>query len=313
MLDTPVIMNEALLLAALDGLQQVPKTLPSKWFYDTEGSRLFEEITQLPEYYPSRTETHILRAQAGALSKSILAGGALVELGSGASVKTRLLIDAAPHLALYIPVDVADEFLRDTSVKLSQAYPGLSVQPMVADFTGSFALPKDLSDVPKTVFFPGSTIGNLDQEQAVALLSSVRAWDGVHRFILGADLVKSADVLIPAYDDAAGVTAEFNLNLLRRLNREIGATFDLESFRHEARWNADKSQVEMHLRSKVDQSVCVGDAHIQFKAGETIHTENSRKYTEAGLHELAKASGWKIDALYTDTKAWFAVAVLSPV
>ncbi|MEM7746727.1 MAG: L-histidine N(alpha)-methyltransferase [Pseudomonadota bacterium] len=313
MLDKPVTTNEALLSAALDGLLGVPKTLPSKWFYDTEGSRLFEEITQLPEYYPSRTETQILRSIAKELATSIAPGGALVELGSGASVKTRLLIDAAPHLNLYIPVDVADEFLRDTSVKLAQAYPGLSVQPIVADFTGSFALPKDLLDVPKTVFFPGSTIGNLDQEQAVALLSGVRAWDGVHRFILGVDLVKSADVLIPAYDDVAGVTAEFNLNLLRRLNRETGATFVPSNFRHEARWNADECRVEMHLRSKVTQRVRIGDTHIQFKVGETIHTENSRKYTEAGLHELAKASGWKIDAFHTDAQAWFAVIVFSPV
>lgn len=313
MLDTPIIKNEALLSEALDGLQGVPKTLPSKWFYDTEGSRLFEKITQLPEYYPSRAEAQILRAQAGALSKSIPTGGALVELGSGASVKTRLLIDAAPQLDLYVPVDVAEDFLRDTSSRLAQEYSGLSVQPMVADFTHSLELPRDLSDVPKTAFFPGSTIGNLDQEQAIELLSSVRAWDGIHRFILGADLVKPADILIPAYDDATGVTAEFNLNLLRRLNREIGANFDLAAFRHEARWNAHESRVEMHLRSEVDQSVRISDTHIHFKVGETIHTENSRKYTEAGLHDLAKASGWKINAFHTDAQAWFAVIVFSPV
>ncbi len=313
MLDTPVIMNEALLSAALDGLQRVPKTLPSKWFYDAEGSRLFEEITRLPEYYPSRTETQILQAQAGALSKSISTGGALVELGSGASVKTRLLIDATPHLDLYVPVDVAEDFLRDTSSKLALDYSGLSVRPMVADFTHSLELPKDLSDMPKTVFFPGSTIGNLDQDQAVALLSSIRAWDGIYRFILGADLVKPTDVLIPAYDDAAGVTAEFNLNLLRRLNREIGATFDLATFRHEVRWNADESRVEMHLRSEVDQSVRIADTTVYFEAGETIHTENSRKYTVEGIHRLAKASGWKIEAFYTDAQAWFAVIVFSPI
>lgn len=313
MLDKPVIKNEALLSAALNGLEQKPKTLPSKWFYDTEGSRLFEEITQLPEYYPSRTETQILRAQAGELSKSIPAGGALVELGSGASVKNRLLLEAAPQVKQYVPVDVADGFLRDASSRLAQEYSGLSVQPMVADFTRSLELPKDLSDVPKTVFFPGSTIGNLDQEQAVGLLSSVRVWDGVHRFILGADLVKPADVLIPAYDDSAGVTAEFNLNLLRRLNRGIGATFNLATFRHEARWNADESRVEMHLRSEVDQSVRIGDTHIHFRVGETIHTESSRKYTKAGICELAKASGWKIDAFHTDAQAWFAVIVFSPV
>ena len=313
MLDKPVIKNEALLSAALNGLQRTPKTLPSKWFYDTEGSRLFEEITQLPEYYPSRIETQILRAQADKLSKSIPAGGALVELGSGASLKTRLLLEAAPHVKQYVPVDVAEGFLQDASSRLAQEYSGLSVQPVVADFTTSVELPKDLSDVPKTVFFPGSTIGNLDQQQAIELLSNVRAWDSIHRFILGADLVKPPEILVPAYDDSAGVTAEFNLNLLRRLNREIGATFNLETFGHEARWNADESRVEMHLRSEVDQSVRIGDTHIHFRVGETIHTENSRKYTQAGLHELAKASGWKIDAFHTDAQAWFAVIVFSPV
>ena len=313
MLDRPLIKNAALLSAALHGLQRTPKTLPSKWFYDTEGSRLFEEITQLPEYYPSRTETLILRAQADKLAKSIPEAGALVELGSGASVKTRLLLDAAPHVKRYVPVDVAEGFLRDASSRLAREYSGLSVQPIVADFTSSVELPSDLSDVPKTVLFPGSTIGNLAQEQAVALLSSVRAWDGIHRFILGADLVKSPDILVPAYDDTAGVTAAFNLNLLRRLNREIGASFDLATFGHEARWNAAKSRIEMHLRSEEDQSVCIADAKIHFKAGETIHTENSRKYTEARLHELAKASGWTIEAFYTDAEAWFAVIVLSPV
>ncbi len=313
MLDKPVIMNEALLSAALDGLQQVPKTLPSKWFYDTEGSGLFEEITQLPEYYPSRAETQILRAQADRLSKSIPAGGALVELGSGASVKTRLLLEAAPHVQQYVPVDVAEGFLRDASSRLAQEYSGLSVQPIVADFTCDIDLPQCLSGVTKTAFFPGSTIGNLDQEQAVELLSSIRAWDGIHRFILGADLVKSPDVLIPAYDDAIGVTAKFNLNLLRRLNREIGANFNLATFRHEARWNADESRIEMHLCSEVDQSVRIGDTPIHFEVGETIHTENSRKYTETGLHELANASGWKIDAVHTDAQAWYAVVVFSPV
>jgi dimethylhistidine N-methyltransferase len=308
----PVIANGALLAAAVAGLSAVPKTLEAKWLYDAEGSRLFEEITRLPEYYPTRTERTILEAEAAALAATIPEGAALVELGSGASVKTRLLLDAAPHLGAYVPVDISAAFLDETARVLAGDYPELRVLPVVADFTGAATLPRPLVDMPKVAFFPGSTLGNLDDGAATRLLARARAWPGVVAFILGVDLVKSPDVLIPAYDDAAGVTAAFNLNLLTRLNRETGATFDPAAFRHEARWNATESRIEMHLLSVHDQTVALGQTEIRFARGESVHTESSRKYTAESLAGIAHAAGWRVDRFLTDAGALFAVAILRP-
>ena len=312
-MDQRVISNHALLNSALAGLRASPKTLDSKWFYDTEGSRLFEKITQLAEYYPTRTETAILTKYADELSTYCSEGGALVELGSGASVKTKIVLDAMQSLSSYLPVDIAEEFLYESARDLAVNYPSLAVRPVVADFTKPFDLPLGLIDVPKSVFFPGSTIGNLSHDEAVDLLSHVRSFSNVEMFILGADLVKSEDILVPAYDDASGVTADFNLNLLTRLNREVGADFDRSAFEHVARWNAVDSRIEMHLVSKTQQVVNIAGNDIHFQKDETIHTENSRKYTPDSLEKIAQAASWKVEKIFTDENDYFAVAVLLPV
>ncbi|WP_300543144.1 L-histidine N(alpha)-methyltransferase [Maricaulis sp.] len=305
--DDPVFAAEA-----LDGLRSDPKWIDSKWLYDAEGSAIFEEITQLPEYYPTRTETRILREEVHALQRVLAPGTVLVELGSGASVKTRILLDGADHLAAYVPVDISARFLEETAHGLRQHYPDLDISPVIADFTGDIDLPPALDGAPKTVFFPGSTIGNLPHDTAAAMLGRIRRWNGIGALILGIDLVKDTGTLVRAYDDSAGVTAAFNLNLLKRMNREIGADFDLSAFTHEARWNTAHSRIEMHLVSQDDQVVPVAGADIHFSRGETIHTENSRKYTRDSLAAIARKGGWEIADFLTDPDRLFAVAILEP-
>ncbi|KAJ55247.1 methyltransferase [Actibacterium mucosum KCTC 23349] len=312
-MDKSVVDNDELLQSALQGLGLPQKRLDSKWFYDHRGSELFEEITQLPEYYPTRTETAILREHVGALAKYVPQDGALFELGSGASVKTRILLDDFDHIAAYLPSDISAEFLGGVARDLVRDYPDLDVVPVVADFMGAMALPAQYADMPKAVFFPGSTIGNLEAEGAVELLSRVRMMPGVRAFILGADLVKDTGELIAAYDDAQGVTAAFNLNVLRRLNAECGADFDLTAFAHEARWNQAHSRIEMHLVSRLEQTVVMGGEAIRFAAGESIHTENSHKYTQDRLAAMAARGGWRLVEFITDRQARFSVSVLIPV
>lgn len=304
--------HKPLLDDALAGLSQTPKALSPKWFYDHTGSELFEQITELPEYYPTRTEAAILRDNDRLLAGLVPSGGALVELGSGASVKTRTLLDAGAHFGSYVPMDISEAFLFATVDDLRKRYPMLPIDPVVGDFTQPVDLPDAIADMPKVGFFPGSTIGNLDPEVAIALLTSARAWPGVTRFILGADLVKPTADLIAAYDDAAGVTAAFNLNLLTRLNREAGADFDLSSFRHEARWCEDPYRIEMHLVSTRAQVVHLAETAIPFAEGESIHTESCRKYTVETLDAMASASGWRVEARLTDADERFAVVVLAP-
>jgi len=306
---TSRITNRALHADAVQGLSQTPKGLSPKWFYDARGSEIFEEITQLAEYYPGRTERAILETHLPQISAHVPEGAALVELGSGASVKTRLLLDALTQLSGYVPVDISEAFLRATASRLAADYPTLEVTPVVADFMQQVTLP-DLGDRPVVGFFPGSTIGNLEPEAAEALLARLRAWSGHGVLILGVDLLKSTETLVSAYDDPAGVTARFNLNLLTRLNREAGAEFDLDSFRHKAVWNASESRVEMHLESLRDQEVDLGGHRVTFVAGETIHTENSHKYSVEGLSRLASRAGWRVAEVLTDPDALFAVAVL---
>ncbi len=311
-MDSATIHDHDFAASALQSLQDDPKWLDSKWLYDAEGSAIFEQITQLPEYYPTRTETRILREQIGALTGVLEPGTVLVELGSGASVKTRILLDAASKLGAYVPVDISAEFLEETAEGLREAYPDTPIRPVVGDFTQDIILPTALDPEPKTAFFPGSTIGNLPHDTAAAILDRMRHWPGIEALILGLDLVKDTTTLVEAYDDAAGVTAAFNLNLLRRMNREIGADFDLSSFRHEARWNAEQSRIEMHLVSQTDQTVTVAGTPIRFAEGESIHTENSRKYTREAFAAIADRGGWDIADFLTDSGQLFAVAVLRP-
>ena len=308
--------REALRADALAGLTARRKTLPSRWLYDDRGSELFEEITRLPEYYPTRTETGVLQANAADMAAFCGPRAVLVEYGAGASVKTEILLGALENPALYVPVDIAGDFLVTAAERIERRFPYIEIRPVVADFTADFDLPRDLPKLPPRVaFFPGSTIGNLAPADAVALLARMRrhagSKDGAGRAIVGVDLKKDLSVLIPAYDDAAGVTAAFNLNLLARLNRELGADFDLARFVHEARWNEATSAIEMHLVSLEEQTATIDGRTIRFAAGETIHTEDSRKYDLAGFERLAVAAGWRTERVWTDPEQLFAVIGLA--
>jgi dimethylhistidine N-methyltransferase len=295
----------------LAGLLAARKTLPSKFLYDAEGSRLFEAICELPEYYVTRTETALLARIAHKLSARIPQGAALVEFGSGASTKTRLLLDAAPQVSQYVPIDISIDALTSAASSVRAQYPHLLVSPLVEDFTQALQLPKAAQQTPTVGFFPGSTIGNFAPDEAIAFLRNALTLLGpMARLIVGADLAKSPDVLLPAYDDAAGVTAAFNKNLLTRLNRELKADFDVEAFDHRAIWNSEHRRVEMHLVSRRRQTVEVGPYVVTFAEGETIHTENSYKYEPSALADLVQQAGWEVEDIYLHQSPAFGVLVL---
>lgn len=296
----------------LAGLNAPQKTIESKWLYDAVGSHLFDEITDLQEYYPTRTEIDILAQRASELSGYAPTGTALVEPGSGSSVKTRLILDAVPSIATYIPIDISGDHLATIARQLTLDYPAVDIHPVTGDFTAKLNLPSDFADAPKLVFFPGSTIGNFEVDQARALLAGWRQLQNVQALIVGVDLVKAENILIDAYDDAKGVTAAFNLNLLTRINRLLGANFDLDGFRHEARWNEVDSRIEMHLVSEKDQKTDFLDVQIAFAEGETIHTENSHKYRPEKFSALAGEAGWHTDQFWSDDNNYFGIAILTP-
>ncbi|MFC5345344.1 ergothioneine biosynthesis protein EgtB [Brevundimonas staleyi] len=276
------------------GLSRPEKSVSPKWFYDAAGSDLFEDITRLPEYYPTRQEAGLLRAMAPGLTEHFGDDAVLVEFGSGASEKTRILLDSAPTLQAYVPIDISPDALKAAAAGIAEAYPHMEVVPVVGDFVNLAPLP-ELGRGRRVGFFPGSTIGNLEPDQAVAFLANARDRLGSSSlFILGVDLVKDPAVLVAAYDDAQGVTAAFNRNLLVRANRELGADFDLDAFQHVAVWNVDKSRMEMHLKATRAMEVHIGAAVIAFAEGETIHTESSRKFTEASVTAMAEAAGWRV-------------------
>lgn len=293
------------------GLSRDQRTLPCQYFYDEAGSQLFEQITLLPEYYPTRTETAILTEHAGAIADALGPNVLLVEYGAGASTKTRILLEALRSPAGYVPIDVSETFLLNTAERLRGDYPWLAVHPVVGDFMIRLGLPSE-SDGRPVGFFPGSTIGNLSDAEIVQFMGSARALLGDEaKFVVGIDLRKSADILVPAYDDAAGVTAAFNLNLLTRINRELAADFDVSAFAHRALWNDTASRIEMHLESKRDQTVTIAQQTFKFAAGETIHTENSRKFSIDSLVPLFEQTGWKLNTQWLDEKRFFAVLLLS--
>lgn len=293
------------------GLTAMPKRLPPKYFYDDAGCRLFERITEQPEYYPTRTEIGILRAQAAAIASTFPKGAALVEFGMGTSAKARILIEAAPALAAYVPVDIAADFLRQEAAGVARDFPSLQVLPVAADFMHPFELPPAVRARPLVGFFPGSTIGNLEPHEATAFLQRVgRVLGAGAHLIIGVDLVKDPSVLNAAYNDDAGVTAAFNLNLLARINRELGANFDLATFEHHAFFNRRLSRVEMHLASVRRQKVRVDGESIDFRAGETIHTENSYKYTVDSFRARARGAGWQSLSTWTDPDGWFSIHAL---
>ena len=293
----------------LAGLHAAPKSLPPKYFYDGVGSQLFERITELPEYYPTRCEIHILRQYGADIARHVPQGAALVEFGSGSSKKARILLRALPPLAAYVPVDICGEMVEQEALELRPDFPGLKVLPVTADITHTFALPQPAQAAPVRVgFFPGSTIGNFEPHEAAAFLRNAARILGVGaRLIVGVDLVKPVEVLNAAYNDAAGVTARFNLNLLVRINRELGGTFKLDTFEHHAFYNRERHRIEMHLASLKRQKVKVSGATIDFRAGETIHTENSYKYSVESLGALARGAGWEPAAVWTDERGYFSI------
>lgn len=278
----------------VEGLSKPQKSLSPKWLYDAEGSRLFEDITRLPEYYPTRQETALLRDMAPDIARFMGKNAVLVEFGSGASEKTRIVLDHATDLATYMPIDISTDALDAATDRIREAYPDLEVSPVAGDFLDLPPLP-ELGKGPRTGFFPGSTIGNLTNELAIHFLTSAheRLGPGSH-FVLGVDLVKPVELLVAAYDDAQGVTAAFNLNLLERANRELGADFDLDSFQHRAVWNAACARMEMHLVSTRDQVITLDGTRFRFLEGETLHTESSRKFTRDAVVELVEKAGWRL-------------------
>jgi dimethylhistidine N-methyltransferase len=294
------------------GLSETPKTLPAKYFYDTAGSRLFEEITRLPEYYPTRTEVGILRDNAAAIAALIPRGAALVEFGAGSASKVRILLEAAPHIAAYVPVDISAEFLGDEAARLERDIPRVAVHAVAADFTQDFALPAAVHERPRVGFFPGSTIGNFNPRDARHFLrQAARILGPGAMLIVGADLIKDEATLHAAYNDAAGVTAKFNLNLLVRINRELGANFDVGAFEHQARFDHTHHRIEMHLVGRRPQQVQICGHAIDVRAGETIHTENSYKFTIGSFATLARRSNWMPSVVFTDTARLFSVHVLT--
>jgi L-histidine Nalpha-methyltransferase len=301
---------------ALAGLSGTPKTLPPKLFYDEEGCRLFARITELPEYYLTRTEIALLK-DVGPRLPSLLsadltpAGLAIVEYGAGSEDKVSQLLSALPFARAYVPIDVAADALRGLASRLRRRFPALRIYAVAMDFTEPFALPKGVGSATRLGFFPGSTIGNLAPAAAAAFLRQTRATLGTRSFFLvGVDLRKAASRLLPAYDDAEGVTAAFNRNLLHRLNREAGADFDPADFEHRAVWNDRESRIEMHLVSRTAQTVLVGGQAIQFARGETIHTESSYKYTVDGFRDLAVRGGWLPTQVWTDPESLFSLHLL---
>jgi dimethylhistidine N-methyltransferase len=308
----PDLGRERFLAEALHGLRQARKSLPCKYFYDAEGSKLFDQICTLPEYYPTRTELGILRAHAAEMAACLGPETLLVEYGSGSSVKTRLLLDRLARPSAYVPVDISREHLLETVLALRLDYPGLAVLPVCVDFGAPFELPRAPRPVSRrAVYFPGSTIGNFSEAGAIALMAGVARRVGPGgAFLVGVDLKKDPRVLERAYDDAAGVTAAFNLNLLARMNRELDAAFDLRRFEHRALWMEAEGRIEMHLVSRTEQVVRLGDAEIQFARGESICTEHSHKYTLPGFAGLARRAGLTVRRVWTDPGQLFSVQYL---
>jgi dimethylhistidine N-methyltransferase len=310
-------ISDKIASSVYEGLLSSPKWLPSWLFYDSAGSRLFEEITRTDEYYVTRTERAILEAHASEIVTRAANGNALrlVELGAGSAEKTRLLLSAAVErqdTVFYEPVDVSASALIEAQMRIEEEIPGVLVCPRVGDYTHDLELDTTLPTEGRLVLYIGSSIGNFRPGEAMLLLERVRAaLDPGDCMLLGVDMVKEESVLMPAYDDATGVTAAFNRNMLVRLNRELDADFQPEMFAHKAVWNADKSRMEMHLVSETDQTVWLSgmDLRVDFAAGESIHTENSFKYQPGEAEALLERVGFAPEATWTDERGWFAVCL----
>jgi dimethylhistidine N-methyltransferase len=291
-----------------EGLSRSPRSISPKFFYDAAGSQLFDRICELPEYYPTRTEMRILTERAPEIAAQIGPHAEVIEFGAGSLTKVRLLLDALHAPRRYVPIDISGEHLEAAAQRLRTDYPQLGVQPLVADYTMPLVLPARGEGMGQRVgFFPGSTLGNFSPEEALAFLQLAQRLLRGGGLLLGVDLVKDPARLHAAYNDAQGVTAAFNLNLLRRANRELGTDFDLEGFAHAAFYNAPLRRIEMHLVSRRAQSVRLDGQRFDFEEGETIHTENSYKFTAPGLHALAVKAGLRPTAVWTDPERLFSV------
>jgi len=298
----------------LSGLAAPIPAIPARWLYDHRGSELFDDITRLPSYYPTRTETALLHDLMPEIAARVPKGAAVVEFGAGSATKTPILLDAiAP--AAYVPVDISGDYLNASAAELQKQFPALHVLPVTADFARPFSLPPEIADLPKLGFFPGSTIGNFVPWSATDLLRQFRSLLGpCSQLLIGMDRVKPVERLIAAYEDPEGVTAEFNLNLLKRINRELDADIPLDAFVHEARWNDILSRIEMHLVASRDVDFTVSGHSFHFDRGSSIHTENSHKYGPRGGRVLLLAGGWTPVAEWTDPASDFAeiLAVAEP-
>ncbi|HBB36228.1 MAG TPA: L-histidine N(alpha)-methyltransferase [Cyanobacteria bacterium UBA8803] len=297
----------------LQGLAQSQKAIAPKFFYDKRGSELFDQICELEEYYPTRTEIHLLKTYCGEIAELVGPQGLLIEYGSGSSYKVRILLDTLQHPVGYMPIDISFEHMLQASAELAQSYPNLDVMAVCADYTQPLQLPS-YGKKPvgkKLIFFPGSTIGNLDPIEALHLLkqsaSLLETGDGM---LVGVDLKKDPAILHAAYNDALGVTAAFNLNLLLRINNDLEANFDLVNFRHWAFYNQDESRIEMHLLSLKDQTVMVEKTPFNFREGETIHTENSYKYSVEEFEAIANQAGFQAAKVWTDANHLFSIHYL---
>ncbi|WP_395397555.1 L-histidine N(alpha)-methyltransferase [Novosphingobium sp. BL-8A] len=297
----------------LNGLSQTQKAIPARWFYDLEGSRLFEAITRLAEYYPTRVERGLLDRHAGQVADRLGLAPTIVEFGSGSSIKTRILLDAMPG-ATYVPVEICGEFLAEACAGLSADFPHVEILPVEANFMNPVSLPSPRGSGPMLGFFPGSTIGNLQPRAAVDLLRSMRATLGEgSSLLIGIDRLKDRQRLLRAYDDADGITARFNLNLLQRLNRELDGTVPIGAFQHRARWNDDWSRVEMHLEATRPVEFEIAGETFALDHGETIHTENCHKYTPAQMRTLLQAGGWCEECHWVDGDGDFSLILASSV
>jgi dimethylhistidine N-methyltransferase len=296
----------------VEGLSQNRKTLPSKYFYDERGSKLFDDICELDEYYVTRTETALIQQQVGDIAAAVGSNALLVEYGSGSSLKTRLLLRNLIAPAGYVPIDISGDYLSQVGHSLQAEFPHIEIMPVVADFTKSFEVPSPTSkESRRVIYFPGSTIGNFRREDAMALLVGMAENAGAYGGVLiGVDLDKDRDVLRAAYNDSQGVTAEFNLNVLKRINDELGGTFDLSKFKHEAVFNDGRSCIEMHLISTERQTANVCKYSFEFEENESVLTEYSHKYTIHAFGEMANEAGLNVKNVWTDANNMFAVMYL---
>jgi dimethylhistidine N-methyltransferase len=306
-LPPPASALPAFLRDVLSGLAGTQKAIPPRWFYDEKGSRLFEDITRLPEYYPTRCERQILAKDMQCIAPLLGRDRVLVEFGAGSATKTSELLEHA-SVAEYIAIDISGDFLRQSVSALQDRFPHIPMHALEADFLHPLELPASVRQRGATGFFPGSTLGNLSEAAAVDLLRGFgKALGQDAALLLGVDLLKEESILLPAYDDSQGVTAAFNLNVLHRVNRELQGTVPVSAFEHEARWNESFSRVEMHLRATRDMEFCIGDRYFSMEKGETIHTENSYKYTTRDIRLLLRAGGWNVTGGWTDSNGYFAV------